>query len=89
MHLNNILEHKLDRNSVCKKFLHTAEYDFNKEPPPNGFQKSVKKSLNSEFTRQSKLLLQRLFLFTNFENTILLVTHRYGFFLSLYNIIRR
>ena len=25
MHLNNILKHELDRNSVCKKFLHTAE----------------------------------------------------------------
>lgn len=25
MHLNNILEHELDRNSVCKYFLHTAE----------------------------------------------------------------
>ena len=25
MHLNNILEHELDRNSVCKDFLHTAE----------------------------------------------------------------
>ncbi len=24
MHLNNILEHELDRNSVCKDFLHTA-----------------------------------------------------------------
>ena len=25
MHLNNILEHELDKNSVCKDFLHTAE----------------------------------------------------------------
>lgn len=25
MHLNNILEYELDRNSVCKDFLHTAE----------------------------------------------------------------
>ncbi len=25
MHLNNFLEHELDRNSVCKNFLHTAE----------------------------------------------------------------
>jgi len=25
MHLNNILENELDRNSVCKDFLHTAE----------------------------------------------------------------
>ena len=25
MHLNNILEHELDKNSVCKNFLHTAE----------------------------------------------------------------
>lgn len=25
MHLNNILEHELDKNSVCKYFLHTAE----------------------------------------------------------------
>lgn len=25
MHLNNILEHELDRNLVCKYFLHTAE----------------------------------------------------------------
>lgn len=25
MHLNNILERELDRNSVCKDFLHTAE----------------------------------------------------------------
>ena len=24
MHLNNILEHELDRNLVCKDFLHTA-----------------------------------------------------------------
>ena len=25
MHLNNILENELDKNSVCKDFLHTAE----------------------------------------------------------------
>ncbi len=25
MHLNNIFEHELDRNSVCKNFLHTAQ----------------------------------------------------------------
>ncbi len=24
MHLNNILDNELDRNSVCKEFLHTA-----------------------------------------------------------------
>ena len=25
MHLNNILDNELDRNSVCKEFLHTAD----------------------------------------------------------------